>query len=72
MRELRALMPAELALAEPRLLNPAPGSRIAAAKDIGIDLTLLLQQLRLDPAERARQNAGTLSAGGATASSGAA
>ena len=55
MRELRALTPVELALAEQRLLNPAPGSRIAAARDFGIDLTLLLQQLRLDPAERAWQ-----------------
>jgi hypothetical protein len=55
MRELRALTPAALELAKQRLLNPAPGSRNAAAKDFGIDLTLLLQQLRLDPAERASQ-----------------
>jgi len=55
MRDLRALTPAELARAEQRLLHPAPGTRIAAAKEFGIDLTLLLDQLRLTPAERARQ-----------------
>ena len=45
----------ELAVAEARLRNPAPGSRIAAARDFGIDLTLIVQQLRLSPTERARQ-----------------
>lgn len=55
MRELRALTPEQLARAERLLLNPAPGTRAAAAKDFGIDLTLLLEQLRLTPAERARQ-----------------
>jgi hypothetical protein len=54
-RELRALTPEELARAEDRLRNPAPGSRIEAAKKFGIDLTLLIGQLRLTPAERARQ-----------------
>jgi len=54
-RELRALTPEELARAEERLRNPAPGSRIEAAKKFGIDLTLLIGQLRLTPAERARQ-----------------
>jgi hypothetical protein len=55
MRELRALAPEELSRAEQRLLNSAPGARTAAAKDFGIDQTLLLEQLRLTPAERARQ-----------------
>jgi hypothetical protein len=55
MRELRALTPEELARAEDRLRNPAPGSRIEAAKKFGIDLTLLISHLRLTPAERARQ-----------------
>ena len=45
----------ELARAEARLRNPATGSRIEAAQKYGIDLTLLLSQLRLTPAERARQ-----------------
>lgn len=37
---------------EERLLNPKPGSKIAAAKEFGIDLTLLLRQLRLTPQQR--------------------
>ena len=49
---MRALTPEELARAEARLRNPAPGSRIEAAKKYGIDLTLLIGQLRLTPAER--------------------
>ena len=36
-----------------RLRNPAPGSRIEAARNYGIDLTLLIEQLRLTPAQRA-------------------
>jgi hypothetical protein len=53
--ELRPLTPQQLALAENRLRHPAPGSRIAAAREYGIDLTLLMEQLRLTPAERARK-----------------
>jgi len=41
---------------EEKLLNPRPGSRIAAARDFGIDLTLLVENLRLTPAERLRAN----------------
>jgi len=55
MTELRALTPEDLARAEARLRNPAPGSRIEAARKYGIDLTLLIRQLRLSPAERAQQ-----------------
>jgi hypothetical protein len=40
------------ARAEDRLSHPAKGSRIEAAKDYGVDLTLLMEQLRLTPAER--------------------
>lgn len=47
------LTPERLARAEERLRNPAPGSRIEAAKNYGIDLALLIEQLRLSPAERA-------------------
>jgi hypothetical protein len=54
-KELRALTPVELARAEARLRNPAPGSRIEAAQKYGIDLTLLISHLRRTPAERARQ-----------------
>ncbi len=53
-RELRALTPEELARAEERLRNPAPGSRIEAAQKYGMDLTLLIERLRLAPAERGR------------------
>ncbi len=35
-----------------RLRHPAPGSRIKAAHDFGIDLNLLIANLRLTPAER--------------------
>ncbi len=34
--------------------NPPPGSRIAAAKEFGIDLTLNLRSLAMTPTERAR------------------
>jgi hypothetical protein len=39
---------------EERLLNPKPGSEIAAAKEFGIDLTLLVENLRLTPDQRVR------------------
>ena len=52
MKELRALTPEEFARAEARLRHPAPGSRIEAAQKAGVDLTLLIEQLRLSPAER--------------------
>ncbi len=55
METLRPLTPAELARAENRLLHPVPGSRIDAARKQGVDLTLLIEQLRLTPAERARK-----------------
>lgn len=37
---------------EENLLNPRPGSKAAAAKEFGIDLTLLIRQLRMTPQER--------------------
>jgi hypothetical protein len=40
--------------AEERLLNPPPGVRIEAARDHGIDLTLLVERLRKTPEERVR------------------
>ena len=55
MRTLRPLTPEQLAHAENCLLHPARGSRIEAAGRHGIDLTLLVEQLRLTPAERARK-----------------
>lgn len=41
---------------EEKLLNPRPGSKIAEARDYGIDLTLLVSNLRLSPEERLRKN----------------
>jgi hypothetical protein len=37
---------------EEKLLDPRPGSKIAAAKEFGIDLTLLVSNLRKSPQER--------------------
>ena len=55
MKVLRTLTTDEFVRAEERLRNPAPGSRIEAAKKAGVDLTLLIEHLRLSPAERARR-----------------
>ena len=55
MSELLSLTPEQLAKAEDRLRNPAPGGRIEAAQKYGISLNLLIEQLRLTPAERARK-----------------
>jgi len=44
-----------LARAEDRLRHPRPGSRIEAAQKFGVDLTLLIEKLRLTPAERVRR-----------------
>jgi len=41
---------------EEKLLNPRPGSKIAAAVEYGIDMTQLVENLRLTPAERVRRN----------------
>jgi hypothetical protein len=49
------LTPDRLAMAEYRLRHPRPGSRIEAAQKFGIDLTLLIEKLRLSPAERVRR-----------------
>jgi hypothetical protein len=44
-------MKAEL---EQELINPRPGSALASARDFGIDLSLLIERLRLTPEERLR------------------
>jgi phage baseplate assembly protein W len=41
---------------EEKLLNPRPGSKIAEARDYGIDLTQLVENLRLTPAQRIKKN----------------
>ena len=52
-RELAPLTPEELTRAERRLLNPAPFSRIAAARGIRDRPDTLLDRLRLTPEQRA-------------------
>ncbi len=39
-----------------KLLNPTPGSKIAAARDFGIDLTQLAENLKYTAAERIKRN----------------
>ncbi|MEP7148228.1 MAG: hypothetical protein ABI857_05035 [Acidobacteriota bacterium] len=41
---------------EEKLLNPRPGGNIAAASEYGIDLTQIVENLRLTPAERIKAN----------------
>jgi hypothetical protein len=52
-RTLDPLTASQLARAESALLRPAKGSLSEAAALHGVDLTLLVEQLRLTPAERA-------------------
>ena len=52
---LRQLEGPRLERALERLRNPAPGSKMAAAREFGVDLTLLMEQIQLSPAERARR-----------------
>jgi hypothetical protein len=42
--------------AREKLLNPKPGGKIAEARDFGIDLTMLAENLRYTPAERIKRN----------------
>jgi hypothetical protein len=37
---------------EEKLLDPRPGSKVAAARDFGIDLSLTASMLRLTPQQR--------------------
>ena len=49
------MTPEQFERAAERLRNPAPGSRIEAAKKFGIDLSLLISQLQRTPEERLRK-----------------
>jgi len=40
---------------EMELIDPKPGTKAAAARDFGIDLSLTVSNLRLTPEERIRQ-----------------
>ena len=42
-------------LAYELITSPPPGSKLAAAKEWGVDLTLLYENLKLTPTERARK-----------------
>jgi hypothetical protein len=37
------------------ITHPPPGSKLAAARDFGIDLTLLVRKLELSPTARLRE-----------------
>ena len=49
-----------VSIAEERLRNPPPGSRAAAAREYGVDLTLLIERLRKTPEERVRDLQGAI------------
>lgn len=53
MNSLRPLSGAKLTRAIGRLRQPVPGSKIEAAQRFGVDLSLLIEQIKLSPAERA-------------------
>jgi hypothetical protein len=49
------MTPEQRKLAYELIMNPRPGSDLAAAKEYGIDLTLLVENLDLSVAERLRK-----------------
>jgi pheromone shutdown protein TraB len=49
------MTPKQRKLAHELITNPPPGSDIAAAKEYGIDLTLLVENLDLTVAQRLRK-----------------
>jgi len=51
---LEVLTPEQSKLVYELITNPPPGSKIAAAKEWGVDLTLLYMNLQKTPTERAR------------------
>ncbi|MBI4904443.1 MAG: hypothetical protein HY820_12450 [Acidobacteria bacterium] len=55
MGDLRGLTDAELARTIERLRNPIPGGKVEAAVEFGVDVTLLMEQIKLSPGERARR-----------------
>jgi hypothetical protein len=50
-----AMTPEQQKLAWELINNPPPGSKLAEAKEYGIDLTLLVENLKLTPSQRARK-----------------
>ena len=55
MDALRQLTASELARVIERLRHPKPGGKVEAAKEFGVDVTLLIEQIKLSPAEHARR-----------------
>jgi hypothetical protein len=49
------MTPEQKKLAYELISNPPPGSKLAEAKEWGVDLTLLYENLQLTPTERARR-----------------
>jgi hypothetical protein len=49
------MTPEQKKLAYELITNPPPGSKLAEAKEWGVDLTLLYENLLLTPTERARR-----------------
>lgn len=49
------MTPEQKKLAYELITNPPPGSKLAAAKEWGVDLTLLYENLKLTLEERARK-----------------
>jgi hypothetical protein len=54
LKKWQAFSPEQLARAEDRLRHPRTGSRIEAARQFGVDLSLFMEKLRLSPEERVR------------------
>ena len=52
---MKSMTPEQRKLAYDLITNPPPGSAIAAAKEYGIDLTLLVENLDLTVAQRLRK-----------------
>ena len=50
---LRPLTDEALARVIKRLRNPKPGGKVEAAREFGVDVTLLIEQIQLSPADRA-------------------
>jgi hypothetical protein len=55
MDELRPLTGEALVRVIERWQKPKPGGKVEAASQFGIDVTLLIEQIKLSPAERAHR-----------------
>jgi hypothetical protein len=59
-QQLKQLTEEQLEQVRAKMLNPATGSKLAAAKEFGVDLSLLLENLRLSPQERVERMLGAM------------